>query len=380
MDRRKFLESSGSALLSAYFLSACRSLPPKSSAGPRAFVFLESIQGESTARIVDLKTLEHKDVQIPVINPHSAQRIQTGEYEFIVFDFMGTAVRANFLTGQVLKASAGTGVFMGHGVQTHSGELIWCTELSPEEGIRVRARRTSDLSLVGDSTGEFPGGHHVTRLPGSSILASGWFNLQERSSNVRFFDHASGKSSVTKLPDHITVSHLLPYSPTEVIGISNVLLAPGEKTKNWNKSPLVRSTYATVKGLASESASRGQLDLDPGAPAPLVYANLNGESRLFWPQEEAEKFRYGFSIDVVPGSPGQFVTCHTLSHNVVLWSGTQVNQYISVPSPKGAVAAPDGKKLVILTQGVLKLWSIPEKKFVDEIRFERPVSTLSRYS
>ena len=371
--------------MSAYFLSACRSSGPVQGSytgSGKALLFLESKNGFSPARVLDLTTLAHQEVEVPIMNPHSAQKLTTSGDEFIVFDFMGSAVKANVRTGEIFKAPNATGVFMGHGTQTDEGATVWCTEVHREKGIVVRARRTSDLSLIEGPHKEFPGGHHVTKLPDSDLLATGWYDLKEQFPAVRFFNRKTGQSSIARLPDHITVSHLLPVSETEVVAITNVLINRDERKEGWNRNPLVQSTYESVaKATNAVNKKSGPLEFDPAHPAPLIYAHVDGTTNVFWPEKDAELFRYGFSIDTLPVTPKQFITCHTIGNTVVIWDMSRtVNHYIPVDSPRGAVSSPDGKLLYILSLGKLKVWSREKGAFIDEISFERPVANLSRYS
>lgn len=384
MNRRDFLGSSGAAVISAFFLSSCRSAVPVTTYSPsgRAFVFLESQSGVSIARIVDLSSMKFRDVEVPLVNAHSAQRVLSGADEFIAFDFMGRAVKANITTGKVTLAPAENSVFMGHATQSNDGTIIWCTEVKKKEEILVQARRSSDLSVISDPLHSFPGGHHIVKLPGSEFLATAWYNMEEGYPSVLFFDRQTGKKTVVRLPDHITVSHLLPVSSTEVVAITHVLSEKKNVLDPLNNNPIIRTAYdSMLKTNTSGSATKNRLEFDPAKPAPLVYASLSGQASPFWPEDHANLFRYGFSIDAVPGPGGRFISTHTLGNTVVIWNADRtVHRYISVTAPMGAISTPDGESILILSLGKIKVWSHRKEAFTDEIAYERPVASLSRYS
>ncbi len=369
MDRRHFLESSMAAIITSWIATSCRSPQRAYQNSGGAYLFLEKSKGVSTIRFLDLGSMKYTDIDVPLINPHSAQRILSTKNEIIAFDFMGAGIKANPETGEVIRFPADDSVFMGHSTQTDDGTVIWTTEMTRDGKTIVRARSAGDLKLLGGKNHEFPGGHHITRLPGSNLLASSWYKMEEKKPYIRFFDPASGNSSLAELPQNIMVSHFLPISSNEVICLTNQLRSTG-KTDGWDKNKF----SAPLSQMKSSS-----WDLDFGAPSPLVYANSAGETKLFWPHEKEQLFRFGFGIDGIPGEKNKFVSSHTLSNTVAVWDGLKVDHFVDVPSPNGVIATPTGK-ILILSQGELKIYSLKDRRFEESIRYSNTVTTISRYS
>ncbi|MES2527981.1 MAG: hypothetical protein V4598_12885 [Bdellovibrionota bacterium] len=369
MDRRHFLESSMAAIITSWIATSCRSPLRSYPNGGGAYLFLEKNKGISTIRFLDLSSMKYTDVDVPLINPHSAQRILSSQNEIIAFDFMGTGVKANPTTGQVVKFPATDSVFMGHSSQTNDGTIIWTTEMTRDGKTVVRARSAVDLKPLNGKNHEFPGGHHITKLPGTNLLASSWYDLEKKKPCIRFYDSVTGTSSLAELPKNIMVSHFLPISQTEVICLTNQLRSTGNAdgwTKNKYSAPLSQMKSSSW-------------DLDFGSPSPLIYASTSGETKLFWPNEKEQLFRFGFGIDSIPGEKNKFVSSHTLSNTVAIWNGLSVDHFVDVPLPNGVIATPDGKVL-ILSQGELKIYSLKERRFEKSIRYENTVTTISRYS
>ncbi len=258
---------------------------------------------------------------------------------------------------------------MGHSTQTGDGSIIWTTEMTKEGKTVVRARSAVDLKKLSGKNTEFPGGHHITKLPGSHLLASSWYNMEEKKPYIRFYDPVKGTSTLAELPQNIMVSHFLPISPNEVICLTNQLRSSGN-ADGWEKNKYT----APLSQMKSSD-----WDLDFGAPSPLIYVNTSGEKKLFWPDQKEQLFRFGFGIDSVPGEKNKFVSSHTLSNTVAIWNGLTVDHFVEVPSPNGVIATPDGK-ILILSQGELKVYSLKDRVFEKSIRYENTVTTISRYS
>lgn len=369
MDRRHFLESSMAVIITSWIATSCRSPQRSYQNGGGAYLFLEKSKGISTIRFLDLKSMNYIDIDVPLINPHSAQRILSTKSEIIAFDFMGAGVKANLETGEVIKFPSNDSVFMGHSTQTSDGTIIWTTEMTRDGKTIVRARSAKDLQPLPGISSEFPGGHHITKLPGSNFLATSWYKIDEKKPHIRFFDPKSGISSLAELPQNIMVSHFLPISPNEVICLTNQLRSTGN-ADGWQKNKFA----APLSQMKSSS-----WDLDFGAPSPLVYGNTSGETKLFWPDEKEQLFRFGFGIDSIPGEKNKFVSSHTLSNTVAVWNGLKVDHFVDVPSPNGVIATPDGK-ILILSEGELKIYSMRDRVFEKSIRYENNVTTISRYN
>ncbi len=369
------------AIITSWMVTSCRSSQRSYQNGGGAYLFMEKKNGVSTIRILDLNTLKYTDIDVPLSNPHSAQRILSTKHEIIAFDFMGAAVKANPETGEVIRFPASGGVFMGHATQTNDGSIIWSTEMTKSGELIVRGRSSADFKPLSGKLYEFPGGHHIAKLPESSLLSSSWYSKEEERPYVRFYDRDNGTSKLTGLPRNIFVSHLMPLSSSEVVCITNQLRDTGASNE-WDKKHIIKTTNETLNRFAAILPEKKEpaRELDLAAPSPLIYANTSGETKMFWPNEKEQLFRFGFGIDSVPGAKNKFVSSHTLSNTIAIWNGLELDHFVDVQAPMGVIATPDGKKILVLSMGELKIYSLENQKFEESLRYERPVTSISRYS
>lgn len=288
--------------------------------------------------------------------------------EILVFEFFGSAVKVNQRTGQVsrIKGTA-ENLFHGHAVQSEDGKIIWTTEHQPgPRRNRVRGRRIEDLSLIDETIG-FAGGHHLVRLPGSPVLVSGG-STPEKKHFLSFYDSEEMKLLQT-LPMEEVMGHLLAFSPSEIIGVSNSVKMTENETQRLS---------ALLKMNQHPTRLTGELDLT--GEAPLVYANLKGEIKSFWEEGRKDIFRFGFGLDLIPGSPGRYITGHHHSNTVILWDHFKIVKVFKIPEPFGILVSRDGSEFVVLTKGALETYSLSTFERTNRIRYERPVSVLSRYA
>lgn len=319
------------------------------------------------ARILDLEDHSFGEFELPLRLPHSLMRSYSNPDEIIAFEFMGGAAKVNLKTGATVKKEGSTeSLFHGHGVQSRDGKTLWTTEFLVGSRSQVRARRAEDLSLIDEVEG-FSGGHHIIALPGSEMLVSG--GTSEKGENfLAFFDAEKGRLTQS-LPMKDVMGHLLAFSPTEVIGVSNAVLMD-EKQKSDLKA-LIGSSVRPAR-LTNE------INLD-GA-APLIYANLQGELRSFWEQGREDLFHFGFGLDLIPGSPGRYLTTHHKSDAVIVWDKFKLLKVIPVAAPLGIVVSADGSEFLVLSQGRIEVFSTTTFQRIKTLKYDRPVSLLSRYS
>ena len=381
MDRRLFLEKSMAVIISTWALSSCRSAGNSYRSQGGAYVFLEKKPGFTTIRILDLGTLKYTDIDVPLTNPHSAQRILSTKNEIIAFDFMGAAVKANPETGEVIRYPASDSVFMGHATQTNDGTIIWSTEMAKNGEFIVRGRSAKDFSPLAGDRYLFSGGHHIVKLPESPLMATTGYEKEKEIPFIRFYNRESGLSSIAGLPKDIFVSHLMPLSANEVVCITNRLRDQGSSS-DWDAKHIVKTTNDTLNRFAAPLPAKKAVkrELDLAAPSPLVYASTTGETKVFWPDDKEQLFRFGFGIDSVPGHNRKFISSHTLSNTVAVWDGLQIENLIDVQAPMGVMATPDGKRILILSMGELKIYSLENRRFEEALKYDRPVLSISRYS
>ena len=375
MDRRKFLHRSFSSAL-AWHMAGCVRLPINSENNGSAVLFIHGYDNTSRMRILNLSSFDFSDIKIPLKAPHTSQPVFGKPYEHIVFDFMGKALKVNTLTKEFFFAPEENARFLGHGTQTGDG-VIWCTELLESGKAVVRARSVTDMALIPGIAVSFPGGHHVAKMTSSQVLVSSTYNHDEKVSSLMFFDPGSNKLKKTNLPANLIISHILSVSNTEVVCITNYARNTGGDFAN-KKSFYANATEKMIASIPHTDTQSYAPDFD--APAPLIYGNMDGEMKVFWDEHNRDLFRFSFGIYPFSGTRDQFITGHTNSNKVIIWKNRNLEKIIDVTSPAGIIQTPDRKKLVILSDGILKVYSLQTHRFERDIKYEGFITTMSAYA
>ena len=373
MERRKFLHDS---VLGFIALSAGASCSTKAPLVPvykttKGFVYLGLTVNplKSIIRKLDLSTYEFTDIVVPIAKTHAVTNSAMNPDEIYVFDFRGSAVRVNTRTGKILArmdhASGKEGMFHGHGFHDPESNLLWCSEITANSDYIVRARSGDDLSLLMGENYSFPGGHHVSRLPGSDIISSAGSDKNGKHF-ISFFDFKTRtlkKQVATNYPG----VHVLPLSSSEVIAVTTEHIMGDEQLMNFDRraNPVTRSKM-TDKELLFAGTS------------PLLYASMDGVTKYHWDPSRKEIFQLGLGLDRLnPG--GRYITSHFSSNSVILWDNFNVQKVIHVPNPLVVVASLDGSEVAVQSDGGLRIYSLESGQQVKNLRYQYPVNTLSKY-
>jgi len=322
MDRRDFLTGSAS-LVAALITSSCSTRVPGYQesyvAGDKGKLLLGLQTKSNTAilRILDLNNDSFRDILIP-IKPHSFQRSPVASDEILVIGFEDTAGIVNISSGEtrLFRQKDGT-LFNGHGTLISPDE-IWCTETTSNGRVIARPRSTRDFSYLRDSKVSFEAGHHIVRLPGTTILASG-------TKSLNFYDYAK-KEVIREISSAYVPVHLVPSSDKEVFVVTS--------------SPIFEE----------QGESRLQTDLrgyslNLHTPTPVLSFNISGESKIHWDEKRKDLFKFGLGIKKVPD--GRILTGHTWSNSVICWNQGRIEKVINVPHPQALALSKDGSEMAV---------------------------------
>lgn len=375
MERREFLQNSLLSILGCHVL-ACAPLRFSTPDNGSAVLFIHQPHRTSKMRFLDLNTFTFSDINVPLHAPHTSQPVYGKQDEYIVFDFMGKALKVNRDTKEISEAPGIGSRFLGHGTQDGDGH-IWCTELLESGEVLVRARSSENLALIDSSGSSFSGGHHVARMPGSSVLVSSGYNHERKMSSIVFFDRQTNRLTKSELPLNLIISHILPISATEVVCITNYTIESSARTSE-KKSFYANSTDKMISTIPQKKSRGHEVDFD--APAPLIYGNMNGEMKIFWDEEKKDLFRFGFGIYHFAGSRDRFISGHSNSNKVIIWKDRTPEKIIDVPAPAGIIQTPDRERLVILSNGILKIYSLRKNQFERDIKYDGFITSMSAYA
>lgn len=373
MKRRKFLHDS---VLGFIALSAGASCSTKAPLAPaykttKGIVYLGLTVGpdQSIIRKLDLSTYEFTDIMVPITRTHAVTNSVINPDEIYVFDFRGSAVRVNTRTGKILAridhTRSGEGLFHGHGFHDAESNLLWCSEITGNSDFIVRARSGENLKLVDEENYSFPGGHHVSRLPDSHLIASAGSDRNGKHF-ISFFDFKT-RTLKKQVPTDYPGVHVLPLSSSEVIAVSTEHIMGDDQLMNFDRraNPVTR-------------AKMSQKELMFAGTSPLIFANLEGVTKYHWDPSRKEIFQLGLGLDRLnPG--GRYVTSHFSSNTVILWDNFKIQKVINVPNPLVVVASLDGSEVAVQSDGGLRIYSLESGQQVKNLRYQYPVNTLSKY-
>ena len=295
----------------------------------------------STLRILNLNDYTFQDFQIPLWRPHSMAQNLNNPDDIFLYEFMGGAAKFDLKSQKSIHLPPGKTFFAGHAIQ--DGEVIWSTEKFQKGERFAFARNASDLSLIPGSENQFSAGHHIVKMPGSSLVVSGSQGF------VTFFDIKSKK--VTKkiaIDPGLTPVHFIPLSSSEVIAVGGVM--------------------------------KGEIDeyIDLTGPAPAIYATTTGEVRTFWDENLKDDFRFGFGLKKLTGNT--WLTGHKLGDAVFLWKDYKIVKKFEMKNPQGISLTNDGTQFIVHSGDNLNFYSFRTYELEKTIAYDRPILAISEYS
>lgn len=369
--RRKFVQDSALGFL-ALSLGGCATKVPVPGYTPGhkgyAYLGLGVTDEESILRKIDLSTYEYEDLSVPLGRLHAVTKSQTNPEEIFILDFQGSAVKMNAKTKRLIARvdhrTSGEGIFYGHGIHDPEKDILWCTEQSGPQSF-VRARSAQDLKLISGKDLQFPGGHHLTRLPGTELIVTA--GTDDKGNHFIAFYNIQTNRMERIVPTEYPGVHVLPVSSSEVIAVSTEFTMGDQQLRNFNR-------YTDPRERRKMSAE----ELKFAGTSPLLYANLNGEMKTYWDPSRKELFQLGLGLDRLMGKDS-YVTSHHTSNTVIVWKDFRVQKVIPVPGPLVVVATLDGREVAVQSEGGLKIYSLDSGALVKDLRFKHPVITLSKY-
>lgn len=352
MDRRDFLQSSVASLLGAYALAGCGSLPSRPpERNVKLLIALERDPRSSLVKIYDMKDGTSFDFVVPLGLPHATLMSPIFPDSIYFFEFMGSAVRYNVRTGEMVSVAANPDhpvCFSGHAVESFDGKIIWCTEeFKGNRQLIVRARHADSLEIVPGEQYSYPGGHQVIRLPGTNILVS------HPGENINFFDMEKLKVVQTN-PIPSIVLHMTQISSTEIIAGA------------FERSPKLDNTSsANLRDSIMSGKFHTQKEL------PLIYASLNGEVKSLIEEDKKHLFRMNYAMDFI--KPGSFLSTHNKSNTVLLWEDFKIKHTYNIPAPLNVIYNPFRSSFYVVSLGKLKEYSLTDHKEIMSYSFPKTV-------
>ena len=330
--------------MGAVLVSSCRSqVPNKFSSADRGTLMVSVAGDENTSilRILNLNDYTYTDYTVPLCRPHSMSQNLNNLSEIFLFEFMGGAAKFNLTTRKSIHLPPKETFFSGHAIQ--NGEILWSTEKFIKSTRYAFARNVSDLSLIPGKDNRFEAGHHIVKMPGTSLFVSGSDGF------VTFFDIKSKKVIRKILIDpELTPVHFIPLSGTEVVAVCGVM--------------------------------KGKIDgyFDLSARAPAIYATTSGDVRTFWDESLKDDFRFGFGLKKLAGNT--WLTGHKLGDAVFLWKDFKIVKKLEMKNPQAISLTNDGTQFMVHSGDNLHFYSFKTYELEKTITYDRPILAISEYS
>ena len=366
------MQDSAMSLIALSMGASCSTRTPvrnySSSHKGYAYLGMAMSEEQNILKKIDLSTYESEDIVLPVGRLHAVTKSAANPDEIFVLDFQGSALKVNTRTKEVLAKVdhrvSGEGHFYGHAVHDPADDILWCTEQTGGKSL-VRARSGKDLRLLPQREYAFGGGHHVTRIPGTTLISTAGSD-DNGQHFVAFYDTAKKRMEKIVRTDFPGV-HVLPISATEVISVTTQFTMTDERLKMMTKYSDPR-----LRGALSEQ------DYKFAGTSPLLYANISGDTKNYWDISRTELFQLGLGLDRLSSGAG-YVTTHHASDTVIIWKDFKVHKVIKVPGPLVVVATLDGSEIAVQSEGGLKVYSLSSGELVKDLKYPFPVITLSKY-
>lgn len=368
MDRRNFLLSSAASVL----LASCQSLIPSrgySSRKGHLWVGIPGTTDRSILRKLDLDTYGFQDFEVPLSLPHSLFFNRSNPSEAYIFEMLGSAAKLDLQTGKcvLIDHRRGNGnLFVGHAIDAGDDIGLLCLEYRKDFSIEVGLRDKENLSLKRTLSG-FDVGHHVVRLPDTTVAVSSGRNYHKKKNFITFYDFKSN-SVIRQIECPHRFSHLTPVSSSEVLGVS---------LETYFDEAAMRSIDTSAS--AVENLQKLLVAEKFQGPSPVYYASTNGDLRVLWDETQKSDFGWGFGVERIPSKDGLFVTGHYQSGTVIVWKNFAIVKTLRVPGPLGIVSTKDGEQFIVLSEGKIHVFSTETFLQVKEIGYQKGVSFIYRY-
>lgn len=360
MDRRDFLTGTVT-VLGALMTASCTTRIPlygnsvMTNDKGKLLLCLGSGRHEAVLRIHDLNDDSFRDFPIPVA-PHSYIHSPVNPEEVFFIGFGDTSAVFNLSTGKTRLCRQASGhMFNGHGTLISDDE-IWCTENAIGGQVMARPRSTIDLSYS-KGKDSFEAGHHIVRLPGTSILVTGGVSFKTRENFVTFYDSAKGEVLRKFTTPYVPV-HIIPFSSTEVYMVTN------------------KPVMETLGQSLFQTNIMGR-NLNLHAPTPVLSFSLSGETGTYWDENRKNLFSFGLGIKKIPEE--KILTAHTWSNTVICWNKGLIEKIISVPHPQAFAVTKDQSQVVVQSADALRIYSLNGLEHIRTIRCGKRIESISAY-
>lgn len=346
--------------------------PSNAAYGPKGKVFicLSNADDRSTIRIFDWDSGAHRDVEVPIGLPHSVLMHPRDSSILYVYESLGSCVKVETKTGRLIKIDhdSSTEMFAGHGVLDRSGDLLFSTQTrsGSRRGV-VTARETGSLRLVDKVLPESLYAHQVVHMPGTGSVVA-WGNMMGSGpasrGSVTFFDYATW-SIVERVELAHPILHLMPFSPTQIIGL-------GFEPQSADLHSPVDAKKTSRQNLLSSMPSKVT------EPCPLYSVAMDGSSKSFWNEKSRSDFMYNFGLASVRTGE-RYLTGHTGSNKVLLWRNFEIEKSFPVESPNNIAVSADASEFMVSCKGGVDTYSLVTFEKLRRIKTERSIVALSAY-
>ena len=379
MHRRDFLQTS---LLGFFLAAGCTVVPiqnKKSNVTAKGKVILMLANTDiktCTFRRYDWDTHTFEDIQVPLASPHSIVQSKFQPEIFYVFEGMGSAVRINVDTQEIIKINhlETKTFFSGHAAFGVNSEYIYCTELiSGRHFTTIRSAR--DLSLIERLPAQLGGSHQIIALPETTLIACAMAekNTSGRS-GVTFFN--TQNNEIFKfIPSDYPVGHIAAISSTEIIAATYYLSSKKSISEVQN---FLNTMIDTATELTPLISKKGYQSLNMG-PAPLVYFNTSGDQKIFG-TEQMPDLLLNFGLNYIDKNKG-FLSTHTGSNKVFLWKNFVVDKVFNTPKPTATLISHDASEFIVLgDNGEIQIFSLDTPSTIAKpLNFSRSILAISGY-
>lgn len=373
VDRREFLRFAAASLTISSFagLGGCVTAAPKkvvSNRRGKVFFAVPKTQTTSIVRNFDWDTFEQVDHEAPVGIPHSILQDPFERDVVFVVENLGSCARLDMRTGRSITIDhVLTGQMAnGHAVSSADGKLVFLTQVFRDGETSIGIRDAKTLALVDRIPGGSRAAHQIVHLPGSTIVA--WGEMQsakgEYGGGITFYDYSAGKI-VNRVNLDVPILHLVPTSPTEVLGLG----FPHDSKPHSDPKGFDRSSRENQKAVFPSNDVK---------PAPIYQVNVAGRSRRIFDEAHRDDFRFNFGLAVL-SKDDVFVSGHVASNKVIVWKGFEIVRVLDVKAPRNIHISDDGEQFMVLSSNGVEIFSLATQERLQTITSATPIAAISGY-